>query len=76
LFNSNEQFLKRWLQVGLIVNQQHVLTEKTGVKRLAFETETIAAEEYTTADHVHRAHDDCWASWISGPFPIIGELPS
>ena len=46
------------------------------MKWLALEADTVAAEEQTTADHVHRADDDCRASRVCRPFPVVGELTS
>jgi hypothetical protein len=69
-----DQTLKRWLQVGLVVDQQGVLGEEGGVEGSGLEAGAIAAEEQAAADHVHGADDDGGLGGVGGPFLIVGKL--
>ncbi len=70
----DQQFLKSRLQVGLVVDEQHILPEEPRVERLASEADAVAAEQQPAADHVHSADDNRWPGGIGRPLPIVGEL--
>ena len=74
VFDRDQQFLKGWLQVRFVVDQQRILAEKAGMQRPRLEAAAIAAKQETTADHIYRADDDGGPSRIKPPLGVVGEL--
>ena len=60
--------------MGLVVDDERILPEKSGMKRTRLEPRPIAAEEEATTDHVDGADDNRRSCRIGSPLGIVGQL--
>ena len=60
--------------MGFVVDKQGVLSEKAGMQRTRFESDSVAAEEKTAADHVHGANNHGRTAWVGRPSAVVRHL--